>query len=315
MKNYEKKIRIIFIGTAYFGIPTFKALALDERFKIIAIITQPDMPVGRQQIITPPIIKVFAKKYSWLILQPKKIKEIIEQIKNLQPDIIIVIAYSQIIPEEILNIPKYGCVNLHASLLPKYRGSAVIQAAILNNDKKTGLTIIKMDKGLDTGPILGQIAIHINDNDSYGLLYDKLAEMAPDFFINTLIKYIHGEITPQQQDETIASYVKQIVKSDGLIDWHKNAVDIKRIVLAMDSWPTAWTWWNGKQLKIIAVQSKPIEINTYKHGKTFIYNRGLAVQCGQDALIINKLQLEGKKELTSQEFLAGKRDFIGSMLS
>lgn len=313
--NYEKnKIRIIFIGAPDFGIPTLEALSKDERFEITAVITQPDMPVGREQILTPTPVKVIAKKYDWLILQPKKIKEITKQIKNIQPDVIIVIAYSQIIPEEILAIPKYGCINLHGSLLPKYRGSAVIQASILNNDKETGLTVMRMDNKLDTGPILAQIAIPIDANDTYGSLYDKLSAIAPDFFIKTLIKYIQNEIAPQAQDETTASYVKQITKSDGLIDWNKKADEIKRLVNAMNPWPSAWTWQNGKQLKIISVQSNPIEINTYKPGKTFIYNRGLAVQCGQDALIINKLQLEGKKELTSQEFLTGQRDFIGSVL-
>ncbi|MEK7203335.1 MAG: methionyl-tRNA formyltransferase [Patescibacteria group bacterium] len=315
MNEINNKIKVIFIGTPDFGIPTIKALAQDERFEIIAVITQPDMPAGRQQIITPSPIKNIAQKYGWLILQPKKIKEITKQIKNLQPDIIIVIAYSQIIPEEILAIPKYGCINLHGSLLPKYRGAAVIQAAILNNEKETGLTIIKMDSKLDTGPILAQTTMPIDANDTYGSLYDKLANLAPDFFISTLIKYIYGKITPQKQDEAMASYVNQITKSDGLIDWNKKASEIKNLVNAMSPWPSAWTWWNGKQLKIISVQNKPIEINTYKPGKTFIYNRGLSIQCGQDALIINKLQLEGKKELTSQEFLSGQRDFIGNVLS
>ena len=309
------KIRTIFIGTPDFGIPTLEALNKDERFEIIAIITQPDMPIGRQQTLIPTPVKTVAQKYDWLILQPKRIREITEQIKNLQPDVIIVIAYAQIIPEEILTIQKYGCINLHGSLLPKYRGAAVIQASILNNDKETGLTVMKIDRGLDTGPILAQISMPISANDSYGLLYDKLAILAPDFFINTLIEYIQGKITPQEQDETKASYVNQIAKSDGLIDWNKNANEIKRLINAMNPWPSAWTWWNGKQLKIISVQNKPIEINTYKHGKTFIYNHGLAIQCGEDALIINKIQLEGKKELTSQEFLNGQRDFIGSVLN
>lgn len=315
MKNKKNKIRIIFIGTPDLGIPTFEALKKDERFEIITIITQPDMPVGREQTLTPPPIKFIAQKYKLPILQPKRIREITEQIKNLKPDIIIVIAYSQIIPKEILSIPKYGCINLHCSLLPKYRGSAIIQAAILNNDKETGLTIMQMDSGLDTGPILAQTSIPINDNDTYGSLYDKLAILAPDFLINILIKYINNEITPQIQDETKVSYVNQIIKSDGLINWNKKADEIKRLVNAMSPWPSAWTWWNGKQLKIISVQNKQIEINTYRPGKTFIYNRGLAIQCGQDALIINNLQLEGKKELTSDEFLRGQRDFIGSVLA
>lgn len=311
----EKKIRVIFIGTPGFGIPTLKALNKDNYFEIIAVITQPDVFVGRHKTLTSSLIKVVAQKYNWLIFQPIKIEKIAEQIKALEPDIIVVIAYAQILPEKILNIPKYGCINLHGSLLPKYRGAAVIQAAILNNDSQTGLTIIKMNKDLDSGPILAQIAIPINTNDTYDSLYNKLSNIAPDFFINTLKKYIQAEIIPQTQDETKISYVKQINKNDGLINWDEKAEKIEKLVRAMTPWPSAWTWWNGKQLKIIAVQNKLIEINAYKPGKTFIYNRGLAVQCGQNALIINKLQLEGKKELTSEEFLLGQRDFIGSVLN
>jgi len=309
-----EKTKLIFIGTAEFGLPAFEALTKDENFEIVLVITQPDKPVGRKQIVTSSPIKISAEKKNITILQPNHIIDIKEKISLLKPDLIVVAAYAQLIPEEILNLPKYGCLNLHASLLPKYRGSAIIQAAILNGDEQTGLTIIKMDKGLDTGPIVAQTIIKIDDNDTAETLYNKLSAMGADFMVETVKKYIAGKITPKIQDSSQASYVKEITKSDGLIDWKKPAVNLEKFIRAMNSWPMAWTWQDGKQVKIIAVQNQPIEINSYKPGKTFKYNNGLAIQCGRDALIIKTLQLEGKNALESEEFLRGHKDFVGSVL-
>lgn len=310
----NKKLRVIFIGTAEFGLPVFNALTKDENFKIVLVISQPDKPAGRKQIITSPPIKIAAEKKDITVLQPKYITDIKEKISLLKPDLIIAAAYAQLIPEEILNLPKYGCFNLHASLLPKYRGAAIIQAAILNGDGRTGLTVIKMDKGLDTGPILAQIAIDIKDEDTAGTLYDKLSEASADFMLAAIKKYLAGKITPKAQNSNIASYVKALTKSDGLINWSKPAINLEKFIRAMNPWPMAWTWLDGQQVKIISAQREPIEINSYKPGKTFKYNRGLAVQCGRDALIIKSLQLEGKNSLPSEEFLRGHKDFMGSIL-
>ncbi len=309
-----KKIRTIFIGTPDFGIPAFNALIKDEQFEIIAVITRPDRPVGRKQILTPPPIKVEAIKHKIPVFQPRRIADLQSKILNLKSGIIIVIAYAQLIPEEILNLPKFGCINIHGSLLPKYRGAAVIQAPILNGDKQTGITIMKMDKGLDTGPILAQAEIKIESNETGDSLYDKLSQLGADLLLDTLKKYIAGKIKPKPQDETKASYINQLKKKHGLIDWSKPAVKIERFVRAMASWPSAWTWWHNKRIKIIKVQKKPLAINSYKPGKTFLYNSGLAVQCGKDALIIEKLQLEGKKQVASDEFLRGQKNFVGSIL-
>jgi len=309
-----EKIKIIFIGTAEFGLPAFKALIKDSDFEIALAVTQPDKPIGRKQIITSSPIKIAAEKNNITVLQPEHIIDIKEKISLLSPDLIIVAAYAQLIPEAILNLPKYGCLNLHASLLPKYRGSAIIQAAILNGDKQTGLTIIKMDKGLDTGEILAQTAINIDNDDTAGTLYDKLSGISADFVIETIKKYLTEKIKPMAQNSSLASYAKELTKSDGLINWSKPALDLEKFIRAMNPWPVAWTWWNGKQVKIISAQNQPIEINTYKPGKTFKYNSGLAVQCGQNALIIKSLQLEGKSALESEEFLRGHENFIGNIL-
>ncbi|MBU0721947.1 methionyl-tRNA formyltransferase [Patescibacteria group bacterium] len=311
----NKKIKIIFIGTANLGLPAFNAILKNQDFEIVLAITQPDKPIGRKQIITSSCIKIAAEKTNITVLQPEHIIDIREKIFLLKPDLIIVAAYAQLIPEQILNLPKYGCLNLHASLLPKYRGAAIIQAAIINGDKQTGLTIIKMDKGLDTGPILGQIAIDIDKEDTAGTLYDRLSEVSVDFFINTIKKYLSGKITPEPQNSSQASYVKTLTKNDGLINWSKPAAYLEKFIRAMNPWPMPWTWWNGRQVKIISAQKQLIEINSYKPGKTFKYNSGLAVQCGQNALIIKSLQLEGKNPLKSDEFLLGHRDFIGSVLN
>lgn len=297
-----------------FGLPTFNALAKTGDFEIVLAITQPDKPAGRKQIITSSPIKIAAEKNNIAVLQPEHIIDIREKIAMLKPDLIVVAAYAQIIPEAILNMPKCGCVNLHASLLPKYRGSAIIQAAIFNGDKQTGLTIIKMDEKLDTGPILSQIAIDINDEDTAGTLYNKLSNASADFTVETIKKYIDNKIEPKPQDDSQANFIKTLDKADGLINWAKQADEIERFIRAMNPWPMAWTWLNGKQVKIISAQKNAIGINSYKPGKTFKYNNGLAVQCGQNALIIKNIQLEGKNALSSDEFLRGHKDFIGSVL-
>jgi len=308
------KTKIIFIGTAEFGLPAFKALLDDQSFEVVLAITQPDKPAGRKQLIASSPIKIAAEKNNITVLQPKYIIDIKEKISLLKPDLIIVASYAQLIPEIILNIPKYGCLNLHASLLPKYRGAAIIQAAIINGDGQTGLTVIKMDKGLDTGPILSQMIIDISDEDTTGTLYDKLSGASADFLVATIKKYLAGEIKPRAQNGGQASYAKALTKSDGLIDWLKPAAHLEKFIRAMNPWPMAWTWSNGKQIKIISAQSRTIEINSYKPGKTFQYNKGLAAQCGKNSLIIKKLQLEGKNALTSEEFLRGQKDFIGNIL-
>ncbi|MDD4901291.1 MAG: methionyl-tRNA formyltransferase [Patescibacteria group bacterium] len=314
MKNDNAKCKIIFIGTSDFGLPAFQALLNDQNFSIVLAITQPDKPVGRKQIITASPIKVAAEKNNITVLQPEHIMDIREKIALLKPDLMIVAAYAQLIPEQILNIPKFGCLNLHASLLPKYRGSSVIQKAILNGDEQTGLSIIKMDKGLDTGPIIAQITEKIKPQDTAESLHDRLAALGADFLADTVKQYLAGQLIPQPQNNQLASFARSLKKSDGLIDWSKPARELERFVRAMWSWPVAWTWWQGKQMKISSVQSEPIEINSYKPGKTFKYNNGLAVQCGKDALIVKTMQLEGKNQMTSEEFLRGHKDFMGSVL-
>lgn len=309
-----KEIKIIFVGTPEFAIPSLQSLLRNTDFKVLAVVTQPDMPVGRKQILTPPPVKILAEASKIPVFQPQRISQIVDQLRALQPDVIVVAAYAQIIPENILSLPKYGCINVHGSLLPRHRGASVIQAAILQGDKESGVTIMLMDKTLDTGPILSQTKMSLDENSTAEWLYDELAKLGGKILTQTLKKYISGEIKPKTQDDSKSNYVGLLKKQDGLIDWNKSAEEIERFVRAMNPWPSAWTWVKGKQLKLIKVQHQTIEINAQKVGKTFSYNNGLAVQCGKDSLIITGLQIEGKKAMSASQFLRGNKDFIGSIL-
>ena len=309
-----KTINTIFIGTPEFALPALQALARDTDFSIKAVITQPDMPSGRHLAPTPPPVKELALKLKYQVWQPQKIVQVLDNLRAAEPDVIVVAAYAQIIPEEVLQLPKYGCINIHPSLLPKYRGAAPVQAAILNGDEQSGVTIMLLDKTLDTGPILARQTINIEAGETTLALSAKLAELGAKMLDTTIKKYIKGQIKPLPQDSSQASYVKMFEKKDGLIDWTRPAAAIERQIRALAHWPSAWTWLKGRQLKILEVDDAPLAINTYKPGKTFIYNKGLAVQCGTDALLIKRLKLEGKNAVTGQAFIHGYKDILGSIL-
>jgi len=315
-------IKLIFAGTPDFAVPSFQALLADENFNILAAITQPDKKVGRKQILSPTPVKIEAEKNKIPVWQPEKIRECEEKIIMAKPDLGVVIAYGQIIPQSILDIPRYGWINIHGSLLPKYRGAACIQAAILAGDKETGITIMKIDKGLDTGPILKQTKIKINPKDTTEILYNKLAKLGAEIIADTLKSYTAGKIKPENQDNSKPTYAPTLKKEDGKIDWQKTAAEIERMVRAFTPWPGAWAkiknlpaGRQGKKLKIKNIGSRILSVNKYKPGEIFLHDNQLAVQCGQDALIIKNLQLEGKKETTAEEFLRGHKDIVGQTLN
>lgn len=324
-KIRNQKMRIIFMGTPEFAAPGLRALLAAPDFEIVAVFTQPDKAVGRRQIITPPPIKTLALKQGLKVFQPERIKNEIETIKNLQPDLIVVIAYGQIIPPMILDLPVHGCLNVHASLLPKYRGAAVLNAPILNGDAATGVTIMKMEAGLDTGPILRQAKIQLNGRETLEEVHDRLAQLGAELLAPTIIDFTAGKIKPQAQDEALATYVKILKKEDGKIDWTKSAETIERMVRAYNPWPGTYALLNNgsvahaglktsKLLKILEVEHEIFKTNAHKIGELFLHEQKLAVQCGQDALIILKLQIEGKKILNAKEFLAGQVNLVGAIL-
>ncbi|OGY42428.1 MAG: methionyl-tRNA formyltransferase [Candidatus Buchananbacteria bacterium RBG_13_36_9] len=309
-----KDYKIIFMGTPDFGAPVF--LALIDKFNIVAAVTQPDKKVGRKQEITQSPIKKIALKNKIEVLQPEKVRdnaEFIQRVKSLQPDLIIVVAYGFILPKEILEIPKFGAINIHASLLPKYRGASPIQTAILNGDKETGISIILIDDKMDHGPLLEQRTITINDNDNFESLHDKLAQLGADLLLDTLPKYISGEIKPVSQKESQATYCQLIKKEDGKIDWSKPAEEIERQIKSYTPWPGAFTFWEGKQLKFI--KALVIKAQNQNIGEVFKINEGIGVKCGKDALEVLELQLESKKPMNVKEFLNGYPEIIGFRLS
>ncbi len=303
----DKKIRTIFMGTPEFSLPGLASLIASANFEIVGIFTQPDKPFGRNQILTPPPIKDLALKHNLKIFQPLKIRSEIETIKNLQPDLIVVIAYGKIIPPEILSIPKYSCINVHASLLPRYRGAACLNAPILNGDGETGVTIMQMEAGLDTGPILRQEAIKLTGAETLETVHDELSTLSAKLLVPTLNDFIAGKITPQIQDDSRASYIKTLKKEDGKIDWARPALEIERMVRAYNPWPGTYTVSNGKTIKLISVDHEIFKSNNHKTGESFLADGRLAIQCGQDSLVILKLQLEGKKMMESAEFLRGHK--------
>lgn len=308
------KYKLAFVGTPKFAVPSLTALFNDSRFEIKAVISQPDMPSGRSMELAPTPVKIFAENNKLPIFQPQKISQIIDELRALELDAIVVVAYAQIIPESILNLPKFGCINVHGSLLPKYRGASVLQAPILNNEEESGVTIMLMDKTLDTGPILKQASVKLTPEETAETLGETLSALGAKILPDTIINYFLGEIKPQAQDNSLANYVGRLDKKDGIIDWSIDAKKIECFTRAMSPWPSAWTWLNGKQVKILKVDPIIIPINSQKPGKTFIYNSNLAVQCGQDSLIVRKLQLEGKKPMSAEEFLNGYNDFVGAVL-
>jgi len=315
LKNKSnQKIRVIFMGTPEFAILGLKELLAAPALEIVGVFTQTDKPVGRQQLLTSSPVKTLALKNNLPVFQPAKIRTEIEIIKKLVPDLIVVIAYGQIIPAEILAIPTYGCINVHASLLPLYRGAAVLNAPILNGDSETGVTIMKMDTGLDTGPILRQAKIKLNGRETLTEVHDKLSSLGAGLLIPTLLDLIAGKIKPQPQDQSRATIVKTLKKEDGKIDWSKPAVEIERMIRAYNPWPGTYSAMGEKNLKIITVKSEILKGNNHQPGEIFLDDNELAIQSGQDSLVILRLQAAGKKIMTAKEFLAGHQEIIGKIL-
>lgn len=296
------------MGTPDFAVPTLKKLA-ENKYDILAVITQPDKPVGRKQILTPPDVKVCAEEYGLKVMQPETLRDenVIRHIKELSPDVIVVVAYGKILPKDILDIPKYGCVNVHGSLLPKYRGAAPIQQAVLNGDKVTGVTTMFMGEGLDTGDILMTRETEIGVNETSASLFDRLSESGAELLIETLKGLEERTVIPVKQDEEKATYTNKITKILCPIDWTKPADEIHNQVRGLQTWPVAVTKLNGKDIKIHST------LLCDKSGKAgeIISIKPLTVACGEKSLIIKELQLNGKKRMDSESFLLGHMLNIG----
>lgn len=303
-------MNVVFMGTPDFAVPSLENIA--KVHFVQAVFTQPDKPVGRKMILTPPDVKVCAEKLGIPVYQPVKLKDSdsYEIIKELNPDVIVVVAYGQILPENILNIPKYGCINVHGSLLPKYRGAAPIQWSVLNGDKVTGVTTMYMEKGLDTGDILETKEYEIGINDTAGEVFDTLAEMGGKLILDTLEKAEKGELHPIKQDDSKSSYAQMLDKSMCNIDFSKTNLQVHNQVRGLSPWPVASTKLNGKVLKIFETRlaegkGKPGEI---------LNTNPLTIACGEGAVVVNTVQLQGKKKMDSKAFLQGHKLEKGTVI-
>ncbi len=306
--------RIIFVGTPEFAVPVLDALTR-TRHEIVGVFTRQDKPAGRGGKLQASPVKQLAQTRNLPIHQPKTLRnaEALALLRDLAPDVIIVAAYGLILPPNVLAIPPHGCINTHASLLPRHRGAAPIPAAILAGDSETGITLMQMDEGIDTGPILAQRAIPIADDDTTGTLTAKLARLAADLLIEQLPRILAGEIVPQPQDESRATLTKTIRKEDGLIAWAQPAIEIARRARAFNPWPSAFTFWNGAQLKILRADPFAGKIDA-EPGRVMKVQDKIAVATGDGALILREVQLAGKRAMTIEEFVRGQKNFVGAVL-
>lgn len=307
------KLNVVFMGTPEFAVPCLNALLkADSKFNVKAVYTQPDKPIGRKQILTAPPIKELALKNEIPVFQPNKIRksqEVFEHLKSLDLDLIIVVAYGKILPQEILDVPKYACINVHASLLEKYRGAAPIQWAIANGERETGVTTMLMDAGMDTGDILLKRSIEIKIDDTTETLSERLSILGADLLIETIPQFINKMIEPIKQDNSKATLAPIINKIDGEIKWYKSAEEIYNLSRAFSSWPSIYTIFNDTNLKItqcnvIAASNS----NAYKAGQVVETNKqGFIVATGDGLLLVTKVQLAGSKEMNACDFIRGQR--------
>ena len=302
-------MRIVFIGTGEIGVPTLRALQKSEH-ELGRVVTQPDKPVGREQKITaPPIKKALIaggpNAGPAQTLQPARIKdrEAIDQIRALAPDVIVVIAYGQILPRAVLEIPKIACLNLHASLLPRWRGAAPIQAAIAAGDREAGMTVMYMDEGLDTGDILLQRKIDISPSETGATLHDRLAQIAPEVLLESLRLLAAGNAPRIPQDQALATYAPKLNREAGRLNWNESVEAIERKIRAYNPWPGAFTEFSGRNLKIFAASIVDLR---GKPGEILRKDRELVVATSDRALSLTDVQLEGKRRMSAAEFLRGR---------
>ena len=310
-------VRIIFMGTPEFAVPTLEALIKSE-YELAAVVTQPDRPSGRGRKLTPSPVKVAATEAGIDVLQPETLKapEAVAQLATFRPDLIVVAAFGQILRPEVLELPRHGCLNIHASLLPRWRGAAPVAAAIHAGDAETGVTLMLMEAGLDTGPIIAQRAVLIRPTHTRDVLMAELAELGAALLIETLPAWLTGQIRARPQDERLATLAPRLTKEAGLIDWHKTALAIDRQVRAFYPWPGTFTEGRRGQFKILAVEvASGIPLPEQADpGVLFKHNRRVYVVTGQGALRLVTVQPAGKKEMPAEAMLNGQPELLGAKL-
>ncbi len=310
-------MRVVFMGTPQFAVSCLEALVASP-YEVAAVYTQPDRPSGRGRRLMPSPVKAVAVRHHIPVLQPRSLRDVdaVAHLRSLSPQLLVVAAFGQILPQDMLDVPPQGSLNVHPSLLPRHRGPAPIPAAILAGDEITGVSIMLMDVGMDTGPVLSQQELKIEPQDTTGTLTDRLSGLAAKVLMETIPLWLAGASAPRPQDHAQATYSHIIRKEDGRINWGRPAVEIWRQVRAVQPWPGAYTIWKGALLKIIAAtpMTKPAAATPGKVvglEKPFF----LGVQTGDGVLVLHRLQREGRQALAVEEFLKGQRDFVGSLLT
>ncbi len=308
-------MRIVFMGTPEFAVPSLERLILNQ-YQVVAVYTQPDRPAGRGRTLVSPPVKELAMRLGLTVVQPVSLKpaEEVARLAELKPDVIVVAAFAQILPQSVLDIPAYGCINIHPSLLPRHRGASPVAAAILAGDEFSGVSIMLLEAGMDTGPVLARAAIPVSPQDNTGSLTEKLSLIAASLLQETLTGWLRHEIVPQPQNEAEATYFARVTKEEGEIEWSLPAVEIWRRVRAYNPWPGSYTRWRGRQLKIIEAVSVDGESEA---GRVLALPGPEAVPgvgTGDGILGLLRVQLEGKREMSAADFVRGQRDFIGALL-
>jgi len=298
-------IRTLFMGTPDFALATLQGL-LDAGVNLVAVYTQPDRPKGRGNRLSPPPVKDLAQKHGIPVHQPQKLRapEVVEELKSLAPDLIVVVAYGQILPKSVLEIPKYGCINVHASLLPRYRGAAPINKAVVDGESETGVTTMLMDVGLDTGDMLVKRATPIDPLETAGRLHDRLALLGREAMEETLRRICEGTLAAQKQDDALSNYAPMMKKEDGRIDWSRSALEIHNQVRGLDPWPGTFCLLEAEVLKL--ADTRPVEASGAPGEILRADAEGVLIACGSGALLAGELQLPGKKRLKASDFLRGR---------
>ena len=312
-------LRVVFMGTAELACASLKALNDSMDFAVLGVVTQPDRPKGRDLKLQPSAVKTVALQAGLPVWQPERARhpDFLAELAALRPDVIAVAAYGQILPQAMLDLPRFGCVNLHTSLLPKYRGAAPIQWAILDGEAETGVTIMKMAAGLDTGDILARRSIPIKPEDNAATLHDRLAQVGAELLLPTILAYAAGKITPQPQLGTAATYARKITKEDGRLDWSQSARALWNRVRAFTPWPGAFTYLSETRgRRLLKVGGVSLEENRHGAPGEILQadKTGVVVGCGQGALRLQELQLEGRRKMSAAEWLAGHPLTLGAKL-
>jgi methionyl-tRNA formyltransferase len=301
--------RIVFMGSPNFALPGLAALA--KAYPVVGVVTQPDRSSGRGRELKSPPVKTLALELNIPIIQPEKLRtpDALEQLRAWNPDLIVVAAFGQILKKDVLDLPHYGCINVHASLLPRWRGAAPVNAAILAGDEEMGVTIMQMDIGLDTGPMLAKRAIRLNPDDTTGSVLQALSTLGADLLLDTLPEYLSGNLKPTPQPVEGVTYAPMLKKEDGLLNFIHPALELERRVRAMNPWPGAWFEWKGSPLKVTKASIVSAE-KSLGSGSRFIVDGRPAIMAGDGALALDEVQPAGKKIMSGKSFLVGARDWV-----